>query len=386
MRADPNSSDTGHVMRAGRRVVWIVGAVLLSLGLSLAAGEWALRVLRRHVEASDCLDDGLVAYDERLGWVLAPDWQGRHRHYDFDAAYSTNGYGFRGPFPEAQEGTTSAGLYVVLGDSFTFGLGVNDEETFVSRLNQGAQGDRRYLNLGVVGFSTDQECLLLEERAIMFRPGVVVVVVYLANDLLDNTLAFPVQAEHAKPYFEQTTEGLILRQVPVPASTKPPELRGQTLGTMILGHSGGDIGRVVRAWLNGLEWVRRTGMARLGSGLAVDFTPRVQPQIDLFSSIVSQMERVCASHKATLVLALLPGRSFIEQPSGLSARYQEHLRRQIVAEPGTPGVAVIDLAGLMLDRYSREEGRWYYPNEGHLTPLGHQVIADLLASALPEAQ
>jgi lysophospholipase L1-like esterase len=385
MRADPNSSDTQHATRPGRRVVWIVGAVLLSLGLSLAAGEWALRVLRRHVEASDRLDDGLVAYDKRLGWVLAPDWQGRHHHYDFDAAYSTNGYGFRGPFPEAQEGTTSAGLYAVLGDSFTFGLGVNDEETFVSRLNQGAQGDRRYLNLSVVGFSTDQECLLLEERAVMFRPGVVVVVVYLANDLLDNTLAFPVQAEHAKPYFEQTTEGLILRQVPVPASTKPPELRGQTLGTMILGQNGGDVGRV-RTWLNGLEWVRRMGMTRLGAGLAIDFAPRVQPQIDLFRSIVSRMERVCASHNATLVLSLLPGRSFIEHPGGLSARYQDYLRRQIVAEPGAAGVQVIDLASLMLDRHGREGGRWYYPNEGHLTPLGNQVVADLLASTLPEAQ
>ena len=40
---------------------------------------------------------------------------------------------------------------------------------------------------------------------------------------------------------------------------------------------------------------------------------------------------------------------------------------------------VIDLAKLLRERYKNQRGKWFYPNEGHVTPLGQKVIADILA-------
>ena len=61
---------------------------------------------------------------------------------------------------------------------------------------------------------------LLERRLVHFRPAVVVLVVYLANDLVDIRRPFPVQASNGKPFFELGAEGLELQNVPVPRESR----------------------------------------------------------------------------------------------------------------------------------------------------------------------
>src|SRR5690606_31285854 len=114
------------------------------------AGEAGLRFVRRRIETSDRLDRGLTLYDPNLGWALAPGWRGRHRHHDYDVGYSTNALAFRGA---AEAARAPAALW--LGDSFTFGFGVDDGETFVDRLDAAHAGGLRHVNLGVPGYSTD---------------------------------------------------------------------------------------------------------------------------------------------------------------------------------------------------------------------------------------
>ena len=85
---------------------------------------------------------------------------------------------------------------------------------------------------------------------------------------------------------------------------------------------------------------------------------------------------------AKLVIALLPGPSFINQPGSLSARYQGFLHEQLVAGLAErPDIQVIDLAS-MLAAADTSGQPWYFPHEGHLTPQGHQLVARLLAENL----
>ena len=44
------------------------------------------------------------------------------------------------------------------------------------------------MNLVVNGFGTDQACLLLESQALEYDPDLVLLVVYVSNDILDITL------------------------------------------------------------------------------------------------------------------------------------------------------------------------------------------------------
>ena len=164
-----------------RRVLFVSIILLVSLGGGLIGSEAILRYRSRFIRDSNRLDPGLILYDERLGWRLAPGREGRHRHHDFDVRYATNRYGFRGDFRMNQGGE---GLrYAFVGDSFTFSFGVGDHETFVAILNSKATGGGTFLNFGVPGYSTDQEYLLIRERVFSFRPDVILLVVYLAGML-----------------------------------------------------------------------------------------------------------------------------------------------------------------------------------------------------------
>lgn len=125
---------------------------------------------------------------------LKPDAEGRHPfpsdprgYFDSDGSltYRTNGLGFRGP--ETIEAKPSGRFRIIgLGDSFTFGRGVRQQDTFLAglqqRLDQAAGPDTfEVLNWGTAGYDTTDEAALLAHRGPAFDPDLVVVCFFL-ND------------------------------------------------------------------------------------------------------------------------------------------------------------------------------------------------------------
>jgi hypothetical protein len=108
---------------------------------------------------------------------------------------------------------------LVFGDSFVFGLGVDEENLFTTHLEQflDRSTERRHqvLNMGVSGYSTDQQLILLEELGLKLAPDVVVLVM-CDNDFLGNTQDF-VYSRYYKPYYELDEQGEpSLENIPVP--------------------------------------------------------------------------------------------------------------------------------------------------------------------------
>jgi hypothetical protein len=103
---------------------------------------------------------------------------------------------------------------VVLGDSFTFGEDVGDEETYSARLEALMPG-AEVINLGVHGYGHDQMLVYLREEGIRYRPDVVLLG-FLTGDMERNVLAF---RDYAKPRFVLEDGALVLRDSPVP----PPD-------------------------------------------------------------------------------------------------------------------------------------------------------------------
>jgi hypothetical protein len=75
----------------------------------------------------------------------------------------------------------------VLGDSFTFGWGVEEDKIFVSVMRQilqeyaGKSMHVEVMNLGVPGYSTFQQVAAFEEKALEFKPDLVLVY-FVEND------------------------------------------------------------------------------------------------------------------------------------------------------------------------------------------------------------
>lgn len=160
----------------------------------------------------------LWRYDERLGWSLRPGASADTRLENAtrpgpDAAIAhINAAGLRGP----EVRTDGPRRILVLGDSFAFGVGVDDDHTFAAQLGALLGPSWEVLNGGVSGYSTDQE-LLWFERLESLRPEVVVLVV-CDNDFGANTedAAYEV---YRKPVFELVDGRPTLRNVPVPTLT-----------------------------------------------------------------------------------------------------------------------------------------------------------------------
>lgn len=376
----PDKSGKKISLSRKRRILFILAAIFFSLIIAIIACEVALQQWRRYIQNSDHMDPGMIHYDKHLGWRLSANWKGRHIHHDFDVAYSINRHGFRGNFRAKRKHGMK--LHAFVGDSFTFGLGVDDDETFVYLLNLQPEQSRIFLNFSIPGFSTDQEALLIEKRVFDFSPDGIFLVVYLMNDLLDNELPYPLQARNAKPFFELTRKGLKLRNIPIPLLTKPEGRVATDLRQAVLGNDMLVEGFVSRQ-LNHFATFRVLKDALCKPpDLTRRFDIRFENTLRLFSAIINRIERKCREESVKLHLVLMPGRSLIERPKSISAQFQEYFRKKIVEDSKKKGISIIDIASQMQKRHPEQKGRWFHPHEGHLTAEGHRIVADMLEPLL----
>jgi len=120
---------------------------------------------------------------EAIGHVNRP---GVERRAFGDIVGRTNGAGFRSD-EELSEGETPGTLRVIgIGDSVTWGTRVDREKSFLGVLGtllESVHPDSEVVNAGVVGYSTYQERLMLEQHVLRYDPDVVIVN-YCDNDLL----------------------------------------------------------------------------------------------------------------------------------------------------------------------------------------------------------
>ena len=122
--------------------------------------------------------------DPKLWYVMRPGLDFVERLPDSTFRMKTNLNFARAGFRGGTFGTPAWG--VAVGDSFTFGLGVNQEDTWVAQLEKLSQ--REIINLGVPGWGPQQYTRTLEQYGIPFRPKIVFYGLY--NNDLGNATVF----------------------------------------------------------------------------------------------------------------------------------------------------------------------------------------------------
>jgi hypothetical protein len=150
-------------------------------------------------------------YDPELGWFPVPNSKktftgSRTIHVEH------NSRGFR----DAEHVLDTRPRMIFLGDSFVWGYDVEQQERFTEKLRDKLPGWSVY-NLGVSGYGTDQEYLLLKRHYDFYRPQIVFLVFCRDNDDDDNSRNVR-YGVYYKPYFMLDGSHLSLRGVPVPKS------------------------------------------------------------------------------------------------------------------------------------------------------------------------
>jgi hypothetical protein len=189
---------------------------LAATGLLCLAGLEA--ALRHHVGAPllslqdvrktsviNILQTGGARYDALLGWAQLPDFA--------SPEFNTYDHGIRKNSPGAAK--LPAGAILAVGDSYTAGSEVMDDETWPAQLEQHL--GQPVLNAGAGGYGVDQIVLNAERLLPIVKPRAVIVGIH--EDAIQRTTYKTFSTP--KPYFVEEANGWVLKNQPVPAPEGP---------------------------------------------------------------------------------------------------------------------------------------------------------------------
>jgi hypothetical protein len=219
----------GRVLRQHAINGSLILASLLICFLSLEAGIrifHGIPVLTTTNFVADTLNlvrrnTGVLIYDETLGWRLADNYAGGR-------SFATGAYGLRMNTADVQP--PREGGILAVGDSFTAGSGVANDETWPAQLEH--MSGQSVHNAAVGAWGVDQMILRAELLAPVLRPHTVIVGI-LADDTLRNN--FEIYGGGYKPFFIIEKGKAVLKGVPVPRVTS--ENLGLDIWRRSLGHS-----------------------------------------------------------------------------------------------------------------------------------------------------
>jgi hypothetical protein len=154
--------------------VGIVGGLLLCEGL--------VRVFSPQTLVSD-----VIVGDPDVDYRLRPNATGHMSSPEYSADIRVNSNGFRGaPILRANRRPVRV---LVLGDSFTFGHGLAEEDTLPvvveQELERASPGTYEVINGGVYGYSTGDQLNLLKKFGLSVEPDIVVTLLIL-DDMVEN--------------------------------------------------------------------------------------------------------------------------------------------------------------------------------------------------------
>ena len=146
----------------------IAGMILIECTLRLCGPEWLVQRMHE-LNAGDSLKR---CYDNDREWPVVrkgknvigfvPNSVFKIVHYEYEDMASIDGLGYRKVYPDQTPNDTRVTIPIV-GDSFVFGIGVNDNQTFVSLLAKKLPYIK-FINLGIPGSSLENQMDIIEDR------------------------------------------------------------------------------------------------------------------------------------------------------------------------------------------------------------------------------
>jgi lysophospholipase L1-like esterase len=355
--------------------------VPFSLILASAAAEGLLRLfpallpleLRISLEDSPATRGVSHPYIGNLG---APN--GVIRTRDFEIPYQTDGNGFRNadPWPATAD-------IVAVGDSLTFGYGVERDESWPALLGQELP-DAKILNLGLIGAGPQQYLRIYETFGVPLHPKVLLIGFLARNDFWD--------AEMFDTWLKSGVGGnyMVWRDfgrsetrsnMDDPLTELRRILRNESYLYSLLRYAR----KAYRSWRSGepkaLQLADGSRLQLSPSDLASK-TVNAQPGNFVFELVLGALERMQAiakHHGTCMVVVFQPSKEEVYLPllDGTSPDAGAPLREALDAR----GIRYLDL--LAAFRARAEVGApLFFETDGHPNRQGYQLIAEEIGAYL----
>jgi len=146
------------------------------------------RALDRLLNSAIRFDPNGENYSRKFGFTLTPNAHSTQKTSEYTYASKTNSLGFR----SVEVGPRRGGEYrvMLLGDSFFWGVGVDESKTIAAALNRAGAPRLSVHNLSVVGYNTVQELIVARSYVDVVRPDHIVLGFFVGNDMVSNAMTF----------------------------------------------------------------------------------------------------------------------------------------------------------------------------------------------------
>jgi lysophospholipase L1-like esterase len=375
-----------------RPVALSVGSRLAAVAIGLVAGLIACELVLR-IARPAALQPGLedvepfVVPDVTLGWVGRPNLQTEVRFEPvFRHQVSTNSRGLRNR--ETPYARDARRRILCVGDSFTWGLGVEGEDAFPARLERGLPGTE-VVNAGVIGWGTAQEWLWLEGEGARYTPDILILGFHV-SDFWENAGS---TLRKLRPLFGARDGALVLLTPPsvVPGGPGHPAFVGgparswsESLMRFLHMHS-----RVVRAVQLGAEWLRKgllepadlTPLSR--ATLRKEADSAVPPAQDVTSALLRSIRDFCGRRGIRLIVLLIPGYEDVEpELEGTPRARDPHAAYETAVRICRElRLDAVELRPRLVEM-ERSGTAAFHRGDIHLTAAGHRAAAELLAERI----
>jgi hypothetical protein len=361
----------GNNHRKYRRVVGTLILFLVSCVVAFGLGEIIVRVffpqpmLPRYVTDSP--------YGIRVNMSNVSIW---HRSPDYQINIRTNSHGIRADREIPYQKPSGVTRIVGLGDSFTLGYEVDLTDTYLYQLEQNLHhrglDNTEVVNLGVSGFGTAEELIMLKEEGFRYSPDLVILG-YFVNDIENNSTS--------NLY---SLEGTALVRS---ADAYLPAVGIRKFLYAIPGYrSIADNSHLLSIFRNDLSWMLlrslhqkrvRQEASRLGIAPETPF-PEMEAMVNKHESLLTarlldEIYLECSRRKIPLVILNIPTTNTLEKTmeSNLPLDQMEHAK----------DIILVDAVTILKPFVGREPIQWERWH-GHWRPWVHRLVATVLADTV----
>lgn len=374
---------------------WLLPILSLASVLLLIEGALALfnphKIVTRQV---------INQYHPVLGWENRPEQEGKvYINRDVSFFRTHNNHGLRDLEDTDYDSDPEARHILLLGDSFFWGFGVDDEYVLSEVMEERVTGKVEFINGAVQGYGTDQQLIWLTDRGFRYHPETVVLGFFPTNDV--DEIANSVMYGRPKPVFDLHGRELEVHNVPVPQSAdtrrkgfEKPETAFGRLKQFLRYHT--HMYPFVADRLNALPGVRPV---LLELGLAKEYTGTVTgvPHLkldpgqvqELSDALILEIRDACREQGARFLLVHIPRRE--HGPPGTEERvfglppkeWNDRVSAHLNALARREHLEFLDLLPVVRARAAKGEILYNQTAyDHHWSKRGHEVAAEAILAQL----
>ena len=264
---------------------------------------------------------------------------------------------------------------LTIGDSFTIGYGLSKNKRFTELIKKSLPSFYEVINMGMWGYSTGQELLVLKERGLKYSPDIIILSMFI-DDIFCSNLYSVNDGLYIKPKFKvRKDNSLELDNVPIPDNHGRSFLLNMILSRFF---------KLCNRMEMGSEFNKKGWIS------VFDKKYLKQNKYSLFLRLLNEIYHVSKSNNAEFLLVIIPYKSQVFELRGVKTNLSSSIpaerldlmlpQKVITLFCKKTGIQVVDLLPVFVKHPHPEA--LYFHKDLHWTKDGNTVAAENILSFL----